>query len=354
MSVAALAEMDCAATTVGPFDFYRGLEYFRKQMSGSKTPVVSANVYDESTGELVVQPYVITERAGIRFAITGAMDPEADIRTSPDVRNLGVVVEDPKEKLAPLLEELSEEADFVVLLSQLGLDKTKLLAEELPGFDFVVVGATPQYSAMTFEVGQSVMIQPGYKGQRMADYRLDFGSEATYQGYSGEMVALDDNVPSDAAMALMLKEHKIAIEEAARERLLANKPKPETRSQPKYVEECIGVEGTCRRCHQPEYDAWLTTAHAKAYATLEEGHQSTNPECLRCHTTCYLDMPLDGSVNVKDELRNVQCESCHGKATDHARDGSYGAVTLETCTTCHDEENSPDFDFATYLPKVTH
>lgn len=352
MSVTALPEMDCAATTIGAFDLYRGLAYFRTLMSGRETPVVSANVYDESTGELVVEPYVITQRAGMTFAITGAMDPESDIRTSPDVENLGVIVEDPREKLAQLLPELSERADFVILLSQLGLDKTKLLAEELPGFDFVVVGATPQYSAMTFEIGQSVMIQPGYKGQRLADYRMDFGPESAYQGYSGEVLALDDKVPSDAAMALLLKEHKIAIEEAARRRVLANKPKPPP--EPRYVEECLGVEATCSRCHQAEYDSWSATAHAHAYATLEEAHQSTNPECLRCHTTCYLDMPLDGSVNVKEELRNVQCESCHGKATEHARDGSYGAITVATCTGCHDEENSPDFDFATYLPKVTH
>jgi hypothetical protein len=65
-------------------------------------------------------------------------------------------------------------------------------------------------------------------------------------------------------------------------------------------------------------------------------------------------MPVDGSVTVANDLRNVQCEVCHGMAGDHARDGSYGKVTVATCVTCHDKENSPDFDFAEYLPKVTH
>jgi hypothetical protein len=103
-----------------------------------------------------------------------------------------------------------------------------------------------------------------------------------------------------------------------------------------------------------QVEQWSATAHAHAYATLEKSLQATNPECLRCHSTCYIDLPADGSVQVAAELRNVQCESCHGMGTDHARDGTYGAVTGETCLACHDRENSPDFDLATYLPKVTH
>ncbi len=123
---------------------------------------------------------------------------------------------------------------------------------------------------------------------------------------------------------------------------------------PPYTEECLGVGATCQRCHQPQMDQWTETAHAKAFATLERGNQSSNPECLRCHTTCSTDLPLDGSARVQSNLRNVQCEVCHGKATDHARDGSYGKVTVATCLRCHDEENSPDFDFAVYLPQITH
>jgi hypothetical protein len=352
MSVKGMIEMNCAATTIGSYDLFKGLDYYRSLIADTALPVVSANVYDESTGELVVLPYVVAERAGLSFAITGVLDPEADIRTSRDVESLGATIEDPKESLAAILPEMEEKADFLVLLSQLNLHKSKLLAEELPGFDLVVIGNTPPYSAMPFEVGGAAMLQPGYKGQRLADYRLAFGAEAVYEGYEGEVLELGDKVPSDAEMALLLKEHKIAIDEARKRRAMANKPKPA--EQPKYVAECLGVEGTCARCHKPEYDQWNTTAHSHAFATLEEGHQSTNPECLKCHVTCYLELPDDGSVAVKQELRSVQCEACHGKATDHARDGTYGNVTVNKCLACHDKENSPDFDFATYLPKVTH
>jgi hypothetical protein len=217
----------------------------------------------------------------------------------------------------------------------------------------MLIGTEAQYAAEPFEIGSTVMLQPGYKGQRMSDYRLQFDEGNAYLGYSGRTLDLGDKVPSDATMALILKEHKIAIEEATKRRAAASRTAKKP-AESLYEQECLGAEATCGRCHKPQMDQWAETAHAKAFATLETAHQSTNPECLRCHTTCYLDIPLDGSVTVADDLRNVQCESCHGKATEHARDGSYGSVTVSTCGRCHDKENSPDFDFAEYLSKVTH
>jgi len=345
MNAKGMMESDLAATTIGAFDLFRGAEYLKQLIADHKIPIVSANVYDEETGELFVEPYMTVVRGGVTFGI----------RTQKDVETLGVTIADPMETLPAVLEKLSEKADYVILLSQLGLERSKLLAEELPGIDFLVMGAVAQYSAKSFEAGATVVLQPGYKGQRISDFRLQFDETNAYLGYSGTTRDLGDKVPSDAAMALLLKEHKIAIEDATRRRAAANRQATaKTTTAPRYEEECLGAEATCSRCHQPQMDQWAATAHAKAFATLETAHQSTNPECLRCHSTCYLDIPLDGSVDVSATLRNVQCESCHGKATEHARDGSYGSVTVATCGRCHDKENSPNFDFAEYLPRVTH
>ncbi|MFH1689295.1 MAG: multiheme c-type cytochrome [Candidatus Eisenbacteria bacterium] len=353
MNARGLMEMGCAATTIGAFDLFRGGEYLKGLIADHGLPVVSANVYDESTGELFVEPYVIVERAGVKFGITGALDPGADIRTHNSVEQLGVIIGEPMETLPAVLEELNKKADYVILLSQLGLEQSKLLAEEIPGIDFMVLGSEAQYAAEPFEVGSTVVLQSGYKGQRLSDCRLQFDEANVYLGYSGTTLELGDKVPSDAAMALLLKEHKIAIEDATKRRAAANRSAAKP-SESLYREECLGAEATCGRCHKPQMDQWAETAHARAFATLENAHQATNPECLRCHTTCYLDMPLDGSVSVANALKDVQCESCHGKATEHARDGSYGSVTASTCGRCHDKENSPNFDFAEYLPKVTH
>jgi hypothetical protein len=351
-----MERMGYAAATIGPFDLYQGTEYLLARMEGRKLPLVSANIFDESTGELLVKPYVIADRRGVKFAITGVIDPAKSTTSKRGPEITGITVSNPVAALQELVPSLREQADFVVVLSQLGITQSKDLPLQVDGIDFIVVGAQSTHAKEPYEVEGTVFLQPGQRGQYMSDYRLSFDETRAYLGYSGQAVTLDDSVPADASIGLLLKEHKLEVTMLQKQRAAqrATDSGMQHVEAQGYQESCIGTEGSCRRCHTAEFDQWSTTAHAHAYVTLEKGLQSTNPECLRCHSTCYIDLPADGSVAVAEELRNVQCEACHGMGTDHARDGSYGAVTGETCLVCHDKENSPDFDLATYLPKVTH
>ena len=52
---------------------------------------------------------------------------------------------------------------------------------------------------------------------------------------------------------------------------------------------------------------------------------------------------------------NVQCESCHGMGSQHdAYPTVKRQVTEQTCRLCHTKETSPGFDYALYLPYVSH
>lgn len=358
MNLEAMVEMDYAATTTGYGDLFMGRDYVLALVAETGIKMVSANVYDESTGELLVEPYVVVEKAGIRFGITGVMDRTVDIRTRKGVESSGVTVSASKDALEAVLPELRKKSDYVVVLAHMTVKRARTLAEEVPGLDFVVVGNQAQRSTEPFETGGAVFLQSGNRGQSIADYRLSFDPAGDYVGYEGKVVTLDDKVPADATMALKLKEHKAAVEtlnkQLAAERAARKEENIRNSEASSYIEACLGVEASCVRCHAEQYASWKATPHADAFATLQEDFQSTDPACLRCHTTCQLGMKQDGSVPVPENLRGVQCESCHGIGTEHARDGSYGAIKVETCLSCHDEENSPDFDLATYLPKVMH
>ena len=120
----------------------------------------------------------------------------------------------------------------------------------------------------------------------------------------------------------------------------------------------VGAE-SCKECHATEYDFWKKTPHASAYAKLEGVNKQYSLDCVGCHVVgwlrpggpCRIDKPKALG------LADVQCESCHGAGSAHADSGGGEAVPLagpekSRCIVCHESQNSPHFEFASYLKKV--
>jgi cytochrome c553 len=109
-------------------------------------------------------------------------------------------------------------------------------------------------------------------------------------------------------------------------------------------------ETKCKMCHKAEYESWLTTKHAKAWASLKPEEQK-KAECAECHIT--------GKTASDSLLVNVGCEACHGPGADYksmkimkdaklAAEAGLMPITEETCTRCHNKKspNFKEFDFA--------
>ena len=107
-----------------------------------------------------------------------------------------------------------------------------------------------------------------------------------------------------------------------------------------------------------------------------------DPECLSCHVTGwdpqeyiryrtgFLNKEFaetEEQLSLHSRLAGNQCENCHGPGSRHIELIEAGeedlakkevAVTLEEaksiCYRCHDSDNSPEFDFDTYWPKIEH
>lgn len=115
----------------------------------------------------------------------------------------------------------------------------------------------------------------------------------------------------------------------------------------------------CGECHQPQYEQWLSTGHAHAIETLEK-QKRMDKSCLTCHS---LEFRMRGVVTERRK-RGVECVDCHVELQDPATAKMHGQrpgerpttkiVDERVCTRCHDQQNSPNFNLQTYLPKVTH
>lgn len=349
--------------------------------------VVSANWIDEG-GELLFPASVVLEEDGVRVGVVGLSDTHEQVRERP-------VIEAARQAIA----ELPPDLDLVVVLSNLDGRAASEVATNVDGYGVLVTASGPSHEAPRW-VGDVLVIEPPPRGRYLTiasmwlgsgpDQRLEdddllarrFGgildlrdvialrtsrdepideqsaklaasvAELSQAAAGRNVVHLDDRAlgsdldgPSSASEALA----------TFRDRELASAA-DRVKSAPEHDGPTYATGASCVPCHTQQVANWGFTAHAKALQSLRTRGESDNPECVGCHTTAFGEP--GGFADVSDAgLRtwgNVQCEACHGPLRGHPqrKDVAPQSVNETTCVGCHDEANSPNFDYATYLRKV--
>ena len=135
----------------------------------------------------------------------------------------------------------------------------------------------------------------------------------------------------------------------------------------------------CESCHEKSYDIWKKRGHAHAYNTIAKLDPPRNfdPECVSCHVVGWNPnkfFPYESGYQNQEKtphLVNVGCEDCHGPGEKHAAAELSGSEALRQqlrkamvltqadakktqCLSCHDQDNSPEFNFELYWPFVKH
>lgn len=110
----------------------------------------------------------------------------------------------------------------------------------------------------------------------------------------------------------------------------------------------VGVD-KCSTCHAEERAVWDKTPHAQAYASLQKKFVEFNLDCVSCHVTGY-EKPGGSTVTEVAELKDVQCEVCHGPGSLHAEAPKEKGKILakpepRTCVSeCHHPPHVEGFD----------
>jgi peroxiredoxin len=111
----------------------------------------------------------------------------------------------------------------------------------------------------------------------------------------------------------------------------------------------------CGVCHEAETATWELTTHGSAFDTLVRHGADGRSECVSCHVVGYGQSGGYQVARPDPTLENVGCETCHGRGGPHLSpnfvvDHAYEPV----CQTCHTPEHSLGFEYASFLPKVSH
>ncbi|WP_297205300.1 bifunctional metallophosphatase/5'-nucleotidase [uncultured Brachyspira sp.] len=145
--------MNYDAVALGNHDIEAGHDVYDKIKKEIKAPLLAANLIDEKTKKPYFEPYTVIEKNGIRIAILVLIEPAIE-RQLPKILYEGLETEDMIESARKWIKVIKdkEEPDIIIGLFHSGANHTEdkekyknenasqLVAEEVDGFDLILVG----------------------------------------------------------------------------------------------------------------------------------------------------------------------------------------------------------------------
>jgi len=165
----AYSRMGIHAVNVGDLELLQGISFLKKQASQGLN-LISANLVDASGKNTIFPPYFIYNVENFRVAFFGLLSSDM----GPEIRNAmgkDAVVIDPIKTAKEMVAQLREEADVVILLSSLGLDKERELIKKTPGIHFVMGGHEGRFFHTLLKESETFIAQSYWAG--MYTGRLD-------------------------------------------------------------------------------------------------------------------------------------------------------------------------------------
>lgn len=153
--IEALNMIGYEAVTLGNHEFDNPLQLLSMQEKWAKFPFLAANVYNRKTGELLVEPYTILDKQGLKIAVVGLTTEDTAKLGNPEFMS-AVKFERPAESAKKLLPELekAEKPDVKIALTHMGYYQDAKYGSNAPGdvsmvrelpkgaFDIVIGGHT--------------------------------------------------------------------------------------------------------------------------------------------------------------------------------------------------------------------
>ena len=109
--------MDYDAMTLGNHEFEYGWEILVDTIPRANFPVLNANIYNETTGNLIAKPYTILEKSGVKVGVIGVMGIDAFYNTMAPFHRTGLSVKNPTETAQYWADKIRDNVDMIVVLT---------------------------------------------------------------------------------------------------------------------------------------------------------------------------------------------------------------------------------------------
>jgi len=331
--------------TLGDHDLAPGPDFARQLVDWLGQPVIATN-YTLPEGIPFERSRVVTVR-GHRIGILGFLDPGLAQRAAPWVHA------QPWESARSEVKALRQKADVVIAMAHApDTTSVKRLARLYPDIDLVIGAHEGKTGLALTKVGKSYIIGSMAKGRFLTRLEIAFKPAGGIDQMTAAFLPVVETWGRRAKVDSLLANYYREVRE------LTVSADYLTQRQASLHEPPVAFVGNnaCVSCHGAQSTQWKTTFHSHAHETLVKNDKDHDPECQPCHTTGFGFKTGFVAPSLTPDRWEVGCESCHGGGAVHVKDtkAAYGQVSETTCRGCHTADRSPDFNYSTYLPKITH
>jgi 5'-nucleotidase/UDP-sugar diphosphatase len=196
IGVQAFNELGYDAMALGGMDFRMGFDVLREQIAVANFPILSANAFDPKTKQFFDKDYTLIDMHGHRIALIGL----TDTKMARDVTEGQVILLEPVQSLADVVDLIKDEADIIIVLSHLGAQFDLNLGLMVSGIDVVVSGMDKQVYNAPVETNDYLIVSAGSRGEYIGQLDLDFDAQGNIVSHDMHMQQLTDEIPDDPEM----------------------------------------------------------------------------------------------------------------------------------------------------------
>jgi len=202
ISMRALGLMRYDALNIADGELGLGEKFFQDLKKKASFPLLSANLFKDK--KPLGQAYVIKKFAGFNVGVIGLVSP---IYFNPELlAKESLEIKDPEITLKEILPEVKTQSDIIILLSHMGKNATTLLLKKVPGVDVVIVGHDPGMLNQPELLTKTILVQNSTQGKFLGGLDLTIGTRGAIENYTGSMVAITENTPSDPKVLALIRE----------------------------------------------------------------------------------------------------------------------------------------------------
>lgn len=157
------------------WEFNLGKDTLLARIKEAKFPVLAQNLVDTDFEDRVLQASMVKDLKGIKVGVVGQAYPFSLLATELRDANPGWRMGYRQEELQKEIDRLKrdEGVQVVVLLSHMGYEQDRVMAERLSGVDVIVGGHTHDILLQPDRVGKTLIVQAGSHGKFLGELDLE-------------------------------------------------------------------------------------------------------------------------------------------------------------------------------------